>query len=261
MPTLAASSPRSTAVYLLPQRRASTDDRPRTSSRSSTPARCAPGCTGSGSATWRAAVDRTRAETPPARARAGRAGGSAEHATPADLGERLLALGLEPDDPPELTGMTCTTAPPPGEPTVEVRRARDARGARSRRSRSTGRSWSVPEEERETPRARRERRGRRSRRDGPSRALRSPTSTASRSASAAAVVHRRRAALLLGGATLPEARGRGVYTLARPRPLGAGRRARHAAPRRQRGPRCRRRSSRARLREPSATIRLYADRL
>ncbi len=29
------------------------------------------------------------------------------HAEPADLGERLLALGLAPDDPPALTGMTC----------------------------------------------------------------------------------------------------------------------------------------------------------
>jgi len=42
------------------------------------------------------------------------------HAEPADLGERLLALGLEPDDPPALTGMTCTTAPPPGPPEVEI---------------------------------------------------------------------------------------------------------------------------------------------
>ena len=42
-------------------------------------------------------------------------------ATPADLGERLLALGLEPDpDAPELTGMVLE-APPDGEPSVEVR--------------------------------------------------------------------------------------------------------------------------------------------
>jgi GNAT superfamily N-acetyltransferase len=43
------------------------------------------------------------------------------HAEPADIGERLLALGLEPDDPPMLTGMTCTQAPPPGPAEVEVR--------------------------------------------------------------------------------------------------------------------------------------------
>jgi GNAT superfamily N-acetyltransferase len=43
------------------------------------------------------------------------------HAQPANLGERLLALGLAPDDPPVLTGMTCETEPPPGPPEVEVR--------------------------------------------------------------------------------------------------------------------------------------------
>jgi GNAT superfamily N-acetyltransferase len=43
------------------------------------------------------------------------------HAEPADLGARLLALGLEPDDPPALSGMTSTTAPPPGPAGVEVR--------------------------------------------------------------------------------------------------------------------------------------------
>jgi hypothetical protein len=42
-------------------------------------------------------------------------------AEPANLGEQLLALGLEPDDPPVLTGMTCETAPPPGPAEVEVR--------------------------------------------------------------------------------------------------------------------------------------------
>jgi hypothetical protein len=42
-------------------------------------------------------------------------------ATPADLGEQLLALGLVPDpDAPELTGMVLE-APPAGEPSVEVR--------------------------------------------------------------------------------------------------------------------------------------------
>ena len=43
------------------------------------------------------------------------------HAEPADLGERLLALGLAPDDPPALTGMTCESEPPPGPSEVEVR--------------------------------------------------------------------------------------------------------------------------------------------
>jgi GNAT superfamily N-acetyltransferase len=43
------------------------------------------------------------------------------HAEPAVLGERLLALGLEPDDPPALTGMTCQAAPPRGPANVEVK--------------------------------------------------------------------------------------------------------------------------------------------
>jgi GNAT superfamily N-acetyltransferase len=43
------------------------------------------------------------------------------HAEPADLDERLLALGLVPDDPPALTGMTCEIEPPPGPAEVEVR--------------------------------------------------------------------------------------------------------------------------------------------
>ncbi|HEY6962423.1 MAG TPA: GNAT family N-acetyltransferase [Gaiellaceae bacterium] len=44
------------------------------------------------------------------------------HATPSNLGERLLALGLVPDpDEPTLTGMTCEE-PPPAAPEIEVRR-------------------------------------------------------------------------------------------------------------------------------------------
>jgi GNAT superfamily N-acetyltransferase len=42
------------------------------------------------------------------------------HATPTGLGRRLLDLGLVPDEPPSLTGMTCTS-PPPGAPDVDVR--------------------------------------------------------------------------------------------------------------------------------------------
>ncbi len=43
------------------------------------------------------------------------------HAEPGDLEERLLSLGLEPDDPPTLTGMTCTSPPPQRPADVEVR--------------------------------------------------------------------------------------------------------------------------------------------
>jgi GNAT superfamily N-acetyltransferase len=41
-------------------------------------------------------------------------------ATPADLGERLLESGLVPDDPPALTGMTCAVEPPTA-PEIEIR--------------------------------------------------------------------------------------------------------------------------------------------
>ena len=43
------------------------------------------------------------------------------HAAPAELGERLPALGLAPDDPPVLTGMTCEVEPPSGPAEVDVR--------------------------------------------------------------------------------------------------------------------------------------------
>ena len=43
------------------------------------------------------------------------------HAEPAELGERLLSLGLAPDEPPALTGMSCVLAPPSGPGEVEVR--------------------------------------------------------------------------------------------------------------------------------------------
>jgi GNAT superfamily N-acetyltransferase len=43
------------------------------------------------------------------------------HAEPSDLGERLLSFGLVPDDPPTLTGMTCQNEPSRGPADVEVR--------------------------------------------------------------------------------------------------------------------------------------------
>ncbi len=44
-----------------------------------------------------------------------------ELSTPEGLADELVALGLEPDDPPEMTSLTIGTAPA-GEPAVEVRR-------------------------------------------------------------------------------------------------------------------------------------------
>jgi GNAT superfamily N-acetyltransferase len=43
-------------------------------------------------------------------------------ATPRDLVERLLALGMQLDDDPHLVGVVCSSAPAPGPEVVEVRR-------------------------------------------------------------------------------------------------------------------------------------------
>ena len=128
------------------------------------------------------------------------------HAEPADLGERLLALGLEPDDPPVLTGMTCATAPPPGPAEVEVRLIEtiDEQLAALEIDWDV---WSVPEDERrEAPRGR-------------ARAVRGAAAV---SQHYAAYLDGRPVGFgrgefmdagiaLMGGAVLPEARGRGVY--------------------------------------------------
>ena len=73
---------------------------------------------------------------------------------------------------------------------------------------------------------------------------------------------RRAAALLMGGATLPAARGRGVYTSLVHARWARGGRARHAAARRQRGPDVGPDPRAARLRAASASVQLCcSDRL
>ncbi len=131
-----------------------------------------------------------------------------ELSTPAGLAERLLELGLEPDDPPEMTSLT-TGERPTGEPTVEVRRAEtldeallaleidwEASTYRTRSGRCAG-----------------------VRRPRPGRSLRQAGTQSTYLAyldgdpvGFARAVFTPAAALLLGGATLPEARGNGVYT-------------------------------------------------
>ena len=141
-------------------------------------------------------------------ASARRPGGSASARPRPDLAERLRALGLEPDDPPELTTLAIASRPA-GEAAVEVRRAETLEDflraleidwesfdlACRRAGRAAGRG---------RERLAADRRGRRvgvylaylgGEPVGFGRAIFTPW-----------------AALLLGGATLPEARGRGVYT-------------------------------------------------
>ena len=216
-------------------------------------------CTGSGSATSRRRSRGRAARGARRAARDGRPGGSASCATPRDLAERLLALGLAPDDPPALTrDDAANPSRRPGQSAVEVRRVETVdehlAGARDRLgglARPGGRAGRAP---------------RRSRPHGRFEAVRRPSSTLrSRTRRRARRLRPRRSSrraawLLLGGAVLPEARGRGVYTRARPRPLGRTRSsaARRSA-RRQRGPDVGADPRAARLRARTASVRLLTS--
>jgi Acetyltransferase (GNAT) domain len=128
---------------------------------------------------------------------------------PAGLAERLLELGFEPDrHTPEMTSLTIAR-PPEGEPTVEVRRVRTADEFLQALELDWD-VWEVPEDERAAYRPLKreawaliEASGRESYHvaylDG-------------EPAGFARVVFTPHAAILLGGSTLPDARGRGVYT-------------------------------------------------
>ncbi len=126
-------------------------------------------------------------------------------ATPADLGERLLAAGLVPDEvQPVLTGMTCDVEPP-AAPAVEVRRI-ETLDEQLESLEVEWEVWDVPAEERAA------------------RAASEPGRFDPRGPvhHFVALVEGRRVGFcraidldggvaLMGGAVLPEARGRGVY--------------------------------------------------
>jgi len=132
-----------------------------------------------------------------------------ERTTPAGLADRLLALGFEPDrDTPEMTSLTIER-PPAGEPAVEVRRVETVEEY-LRALELDWEVWQVPEEERAALR--------------PIQRAAWPVIEASGRASHylayvdgepagfARAVFTPEAAILMGGSTLPWARGRGVYT-------------------------------------------------
>lgn len=131
-----------------------------------------------------------------------------ELTTPEGLADELLTLGLEPGDPPEMTSLTIATAPA-GEPAVEVRRVGTAAEALVA-GELDWECFGVPEEERAR------------RREELASAW--PVLQASglqttylayldgEPVGFARAVFTPRAALLLGGATLPAARGHGVYS-------------------------------------------------
>ncbi len=129
------------------------------------------------------------------------------NATPRDLAVELRARGLVPDETPTLTGMTCT-AEPPAEPAVEVRDIHTLEDQLAALE-VDWEVWQLTPEERESRRRREEKRF--------------------DAIEASGVVHHHAAYLdgrpvgfcrgidmddgvaLMGGAVLPEARGRGVY--------------------------------------------------
>jgi GNAT superfamily N-acetyltransferase len=129
-------------------------------------------------------------------------------ARPDDLHERLVDLGLTPGDPPELVSLTLEE-PPAGEPSVEVRRVESLEELLQALEIDWA-AFEVAEEERELRR-------REAAEAWPS--LRSDERASTylaledgQPAGFARAVFNSTAGLLLGGATLPEARGRGVYT-------------------------------------------------
>jgi GNAT superfamily N-acetyltransferase len=131
-----------------------------------------------------------------------------ERSTPADLVSRLEALGLEADDPPQMTTLTIEREPA-GVPAVEVRRVETVEDYLTALEIDWA-AFDVPEAERRERRA-------------AARAAWPLIVADGRSSVYLAYLDGRPvgfgravfapwAALLLGGATLPEARGRGVYT-------------------------------------------------
>ncbi len=131
-----------------------------------------------------------------------------ELSTPGDLVERLVELGLEPDEPAEMTTLTIG-AKPAGEPTVEVRRAVSLDDALVAFE-IDWESFGVPEPERARRRAEAEAAWPSIQADG-----RQSTYLAYVGGEAVGfgrAVFTPWAAILLGGATLPAARGHGVYS-------------------------------------------------
>ena len=131
-----------------------------------------------------------------------------ERSTPPDLADRLERLGLVPDDPAAMTTLA-VAAPPAGEPRVETRRVETFEEHLTALEIDWAAFDLAPEE--------------RSRRRAAARAAWPLIAADGRSAVFLAylggepvgfgrAVYAPWAGLLLGGATVPEARGRGVYT-------------------------------------------------
>ena len=133
-----------------------------------------------------------------------------EQTTPGYLADYLAELGLEPDDPPELRSLTIAKAPA-GEPKVEV----EVRRATTVEEFLQGleidwEAFEIAEEERELRRAE-------AREAWPKYQVDGTLSVYLALVDGEPVgfgrdVFTRHGVIMLGGATLPEARGQGVYT-------------------------------------------------
>jgi Acetyltransferase (GNAT) domain len=128
--------------------------------------------------------------------------------TPRNLGKRLLALGLERDDPARLTSLTIAEAPG-GEAAVEVRKA-ETQEDWLQGLEIDWEAFGVDEDERELRR--------REAAEAWPRIEAAGTSTIhlayldDEPVGFGRTVYTPHGALMLGGATLPHARGQGVYT-------------------------------------------------
>jgi hypothetical protein len=131
-----------------------------------------------------------------------------ERSTPADLVERLELLGLEPDDPPGLTTLAISRRPE-GEPSVEVRRVESLDDYLTALEIDWA-AFDLPVIEREERRVAARLAWPRIVTDGTSSVYLAYIDGAPVGFGRA--VFAPWAALLLGGATVPEARGHGVYT-------------------------------------------------
>jgi GNAT superfamily N-acetyltransferase len=133
-----------------------------------------------------------------------------EQTTPGDLADYLLELGLEPDDPPELRSLTIATAPV-GEPEVEVDVRRVSTFEELLQALEIDwEAFGIAEDERELRREE-------AKEAWPRYQVESTLSTylafvEEKPVGFARDVFTRHGVVMLGGATLPEARGQGVYT-------------------------------------------------
>ena len=131
-----------------------------------------------------------------------------ERSTPADLVERLELLGLAPDDPPGLTTLAIARRPE-GEPRVEVRRVESLVDYLTALEIDWA-SFDLPAVEREERRVAARLAWPRIVADGTSSVYLAYND--GEPVGFGRAVFAPWAALLLGGATVPEARGRGVYS-------------------------------------------------